>query len=149
MPYLILIFGLLLGIYALYRFMLKASIAEIKTLIISIAVFTLCIALFFLAITGRLPAAIAVVSALIPLAYGYGRKWLSGKMAGEAQSKSTQQNPMTRDEAYEILGLQDGATRKDIQDAYKRLMKKVHPDQEGSEWMAAKLNAAKDLLLKS
>lgn len=55
---------------------------------------------------------------------------------------------MTRKDALDILGLKEDASAEDIKAAYKKLMKKVHPDQEGSEWMAAKLNQAKDLLLK-
>ena len=56
--------------------------------------------------------------------------------------------PMSRTEALDILGLDDPVTPEDIKEAYKKLMKKVHPDQEGSSWMATKLNEARDKLLK-
>jgi curved DNA-binding protein CbpA len=54
---------------------------------------------------------------------------------------------MTREEAYRVLGLEPGATPEQIAAAYRELMKRVHPDQGGSAYLAAKLNQAKALLL--
>jgi hypothetical protein len=56
---------------------------------------------------------------------------------------------MSREEAYQILGLQPGASDEEIHHAWRRMMKKVHPDSGGSAFLAAKINAAKDLLLGS
>lgn len=54
---------------------------------------------------------------------------------------------MARDEALQILGLKEGASADDIKAAYRRLMGRLHPDAGGTDYLAAKVNTAKDLLL--
>lgn len=55
---------------------------------------------------------------------------------------------MTLEEAYAYLGLKAGAKREEVQAAHRNLMKKFHPDQGGTDYVAAKLNEAKDILLQ-
>jgi hypothetical protein len=55
---------------------------------------------------------------------------------------------MTDAEARALLGVQVGASRSEINTAWKRLMARAHPDQGGTEGLAARLNAARDHLLK-
>jgi DnaJ domain len=55
---------------------------------------------------------------------------------------------MSEDEAYEVLGLHKGATRDDVMRSHRSLIKKLHPDHGGSTDLAARVNEAKDVLMR-
>jgi hypothetical protein len=71
--------------------------------------------------------------------------WSGGENLGPRTAPS---RAMTLEEAYLILGLNRGATRNDVLAAHRNLMKRFHPDQGGSTYLAAQVNEAKDMLLK-
>ena len=52
------------------------------------------------------------------------------------------------DEAYEILGIHKSASLEEIETAYKDLIRKNHPDNGGSEYLAKKINLAREFILK-
>jgi hypothetical protein len=142
MIYILLLTGLFVALAALYRFFLGASARQVKAMFLSVAALAIGCAGLFLALTGRLPAAIAILVALWPVGIAYFRN----RPVTDAGNSGIE---LTEKEAYEVLGLPKGAPPEDVREAHIRLMKKVHPDQQGSDWLAKKINAAKDLLLKS
>lgn len=147
MPYILLAIAALIGLYGLYRFFMVANIRQIAALFMVLTMLAICGALVFMAVTGRLPAALGLLAALWPfiMAYWQHRKRKGGGHAGLATTADSRAG-MTRAEALDILGLDEQADIEQIQAAYKRLMKKVHPDQEGSKGLASRLNEAHTVL---
>ncbi len=77
----------------------------------------------------------------------HGDEWKERDQPEAGSNSAGFSGEMTRREAYEILGLEQGATEAQIIDAHRKLMQKLHPDRGGSTFLAAKVNQAKDLLL--
>ncbi|NCC22446.1 MAG: molecular chaperone DnaJ [Alphaproteobacteria bacterium] len=154
MPYLFLIAGLLFGLIALYRFLTVADRRQVVVLLLSLVALTVVVALFYMAVTGKLAASIGLLAALWPVIAGLLHTYKAGrfetheKLHEEFRRKTPGDDPLTRTEALEILDLPENASREEIVAAHRRLIGKVHPDREGSKWLAAKINAARDSLLK-
>ena len=72
-----------------------------------------------------------------------------GGGAGAGPGGASPSRGMGVEEAYLVLGLNPGATRGEIHAAHRNLMKRFHPDQGGSTYLASKVNEAKDVLLKN
>jgi hypothetical protein len=84
------------------------------------------------------------------------KRVLSGLGAGKAKGEGTSlprdaavsPTRMSREEALSVLGLADGVSREEILAAYRELITRMHPDRGGSSYLAAKINQAKDVLIR-
>ena len=73
--------------------------------------------------------------------------WREQASATSRVPPSDAEAPMTRQLALEILGLTDAASEADIIHAHREMMRRLHPDRGGSDYLAKKINAAKDYLI--
>jgi len=136
----------LLALMAALGMFSRAQVASIKHLAIWMAAIGGILIAALLAFTGRAGVAVGALVMLGPLVWS----WINEvtprlrKAKGTARPRS---GNMSRAEAFEVLGLKPGASATEIQQAYVRLMRAAHPDQGGSDWLAARINQARDVLL--
>lgn len=127
----------------------------------------LFIFLLLMVATGRAHWFLAVIGVLLPFLRGLlgvllqllpwwlKRKQSTGEQTREQQSHASENSPtvgMELQEAMDILGIKGDITRGEItvelvNAAHRRLIQKMHPDRGGSDYLAAKINRARDMLL--
>jgi DnaJ homolog subfamily C member 19 len=149
--------AVLLGLFVLALFVgglnafSRASVTTIKSLLAWIAALAGLSLTLLLVLTGRGPFALFALSLGLPLA----REWWTSRVGrgrkrmGSRPSSRTGPGAMSEAEAWEVLGLTPGATEEEIRAAHHRLMRGTHPDTGGSDWLAARVNQARDILLRS
>ncbi len=97
------------------------------------------------------PQSAQVLEAYLDRAYPDWRAGTDDPASGTEQESKREsgrgEGMMTPDEAYEILGLEPGASESDIKRAHHRLIGSLHPDRGGTNYLAAKINQARQVLL--
>lgn len=118
--------------------------------------------LLVLVLTGRIHVITAAIAGVLPLlrrlpALLKHLPWLARLVsaAGAAQAgtggpqERQGKETMSEAEACEILGVKPGCSREEVIAAHRRLMQKLHPDRGGSDYLAARVNEARRVLLRS
>ncbi|MDM3871100.1 DnaJ domain-containing protein [Porticoccus sp. W117] len=112
--------------------------------------------LIVLAVTGRMHWIAVVFASLVPVVkalFGLALRvlpFLNLRRRPNTQQSTQappQQSNISEQEAWEVLGLQPGASKEEIVSAHKKLIQKLHPDRGGNDYLAARINQAKDKLL--
>jgi hypothetical protein len=137
--------ALLVVLLASAREFSRADVATIRSLLAWIAALGGISLAVLLLLTGRGPAALSALILFGPLAWSW---WKQDRRAARPQAGRRPGDRMSREEAYAVLGLSPGATEADIRAAWLRLMQAAHPDKGGSDWLAARINQARDVLLR-
>jgi DnaJ family protein C protein 19 len=109
-----------------------------------------------LLVSGRGPVAFAALAMFGPSLWQAWQRRHAGNAPGNvpppgarggAGGRSGNFGPMNRDEAFAVLGLRPGASEEEIRAAHRRLMRTAHPDTGGSDWLATRINQARDILI--
>lgn len=141
----ILLLGAGISYYALSDYM-KAQPEKFNDIFRKVLAIALGGMAFIILIKGNIP--VAGVLAVAAVLSWQGALWSYLRAKAGSPPKEVSDNKMTREEALKILELSGSPTEEEIKSAHHRLMKRIHPDQGGSGYFAAKLNQAKDVLLK-
>ncbi len=134
----------------------RASVSTIKQFVTWIAALGGISLALLLILSGREGIALGALAMFGPLIW---RQWQAHRAATGGQQRQRpsggsaqpppprRQGNMTPEEAYQVLGLRPGASEADIRAAHHRLMRTAHPDSGGSDWLATRINQARDVLL--
>ena len=155
MPYILTLIGFVFLLYVISRFMKQSHSPKVN------AIFRYGFAVilgglgFLILVRGNI--AVGGIMGVIAFLSAQGGLWrfLGGEensrhdpTSSRTKSATLKAIPLSREEALDILGLREGANAAEVKEAHHRLMMKIHPDQGGSDYLATRINQARDVLLE-
>lgn len=159
MPKLIILVALIFLAWYLKNRFVSTPLPERKRLVTGWLLWATAIGVVAMALTGRLHWIGGLLALSVPFLRQIGLWFMERKLQQMGQDKSQTENhdpsagsanssELDRQQAIQILNLSDQPSREEIVQAHRKMMQKNHPDQGGSDYLAAMLNQAKDLLLQ-
>lgn len=155
----ILIIAAIIGVIFFLRWVRKQP----RNKQIQASLIMLAVVLIIMAATGRLNWVFPAIAALLAFAqklvgllnYLPFFQKLFGMKPDQDSNTGTESNngtspastSMTTEEACKVLGVDENASKEEIIEAHRKLIQKIHPDRGGNDYLAAKINQAKDFLL--
>src|SRR5690606_27800108 len=132
--------------YSAWRLLADDDAARRKKYLHTLLGYAATIALGFVAFRSGMPWLVgAILFAYLVSRFGNIKRAVSGQRRGPAPQAPAAR--MARERALEVLGVAEGASEREINDRYRELMRRVHPDRGGSAYLATELNEAKRVLL--
>jgi DnaJ family protein C protein 19 len=148
-PLLLLVIGFVLA----RRYIANSQSAkQKKSRQITLALGVFALVMIVLAMTGRMHWVGAALATLAPFLRSLVISVLEHfrkNQEPESTQRPAASSEMSEEEALQILGLKQPFTEDDVIDAHRKLMQKLHPDRGGNDYLAARINEAKEFLLKN
>lgn len=136
--------GVLVALLAAARAFAAASVDTIKALLAWVVALAGLSVAVLLVLSGRESAALGGLMLAGPLIV---RLW-KARSGQRPPARPARRAAMSRAEALAVLGLADPVSEAEVRAAWVRLMRVAHPDGGGSDWLASRVNQAKDVLLQ-
>ena len=161
MPRLILLVVIVLALYFAFRWLKTGYQEKGRPFLVKALLTLVAIGFVALAATGRvhwvgamLASALAALRFALPMLLR-ALPFLQQVHKARAEKNQSSETPPSQSgemniaEALEVLGLSGQPSKKEIIEAHRKLIQKLHPDRGGNDYLAAKINRAKDVLLAS
>jgi len=153
MPYILIIVAFVILLYLISRLMKQSNSPRLNRIFRYGFAVIMGLLGFLILIRGNV--AVAGILGLLAFLSAQGSLWtvmggapLTPRKTGRRHdARSRKSLPMTREEALDILGLEGNPGPSEIKEAHHKLLKKIHPDQGGSDYLAMKINQARDILM--
>ncbi len=145
MFFVVILIGFIFLLYVISRFMEQSKSPKMNKIFRYTFAVVVGLLAFLILIRGNI--ALGGILGLLSVLSTTGKLWNLFSSEPDVPSRASDYNLMSWEEALDILGLSGNPGQSEIKDAHHKMMLKLHPDQGGSDYLAIKINQAKDTLL--